>query len=157
MKKIISIFLVLIIIVSCSSVIAEDIDISNLSYDELITLVNKAQLLMMASDKWQEVEVPEGTYLIGQDIPAGKWTISCNEHYYVNLDVGYKLKPNGDIDMLADLDTYMHASLYGPKYVLYNEGDSSFISWELKEGQYIHIDNGSAYFTPYKGNSFTFK
>ena len=156
MKKFIVAILSLIMILTCSFSLA-DVDISGLTYDELVNLVNEAQMLIMKSDKWQEVEVPEGTYLIGTDIPAGKWTISCNEHYYVELEVGYKIKPNGSVDMLADMDNYMYSSLYGQKYSLYNEGDTSFITWDLKEGQYIRISKGSAYFTPFKGNSFKFK
>lgn len=69
MKKFI--FILAIALLLSTTVAIADVDISGLSYDELVALVNKAQMEMMKMDKWQEVVVPEGIYIIGEDIPAG--------------------------------------------------------------------------------------
>ena len=53
MRKIIAIIFVSTFVLA-SVVAVADVDISGLSYDELIDLVNKAQMEMMKMDKWQE-------------------------------------------------------------------------------------------------------
>lgn len=129
-------------------------DFSAMSYSELTDLKDKINLAMWNSQEWQEVMVPEGVYVIGKDIPAGKWTISAPEKLYsVQIAVGPKLFDNGRVNY----DNFY--ALYGKENTLNkeNEGRTTFISIELKKDQYISIEDGSAIFTPFTGNSFTFK
>lgn len=158
MKKIVAIFLAILIVILSSIAFADTPDISSLSFDELVELVNKAQMLMMKSDKWQEVEVPEGTYLIGRDIPEGHWTISVVPKFaqQIFLYWGDKVKENGQgIDFSSSFRTT--ADIVSENYVFGAEGKTLSVSWELKDGQYICIENGSVIFTPFAGNSFSFK
>ena len=48
-------------------------------------------------------------------------------------------------------------SLKGTANSMYHEGDTSSITLELKDGMYLQVKSGSAIFTPYQGNSFSFK
>ena len=70
----------LVLLVLCtllfSSACASDIDLSGLSFDELIALKQKINLAIWNCEEWQEVTVPGGIYEIGKDIPAGYWTIT---------------------------------------------------------------------------------
>lgn len=155
MKKIIALFLTLTMLFSIA--LAESIDLSSLSYDELVILVNRAQLEMMKSDKWQEVEVPPGTYIVGKDIPAGQWTIAVHDAGYVDFEIGTAIKNNGEIDFMSCLDDYKHITLIGKANFLYTEGDTTSYAIELLDNWYVVITTGSILFTPYKGNSFSFK
>ena len=151
MRKIIAIIFVSTFVLA-SVVAVADVDISGLSYDELIDLVNKAQMEMMKMDKWQEVVVPEGIYIIGKDIPAGRWTITAPEKLYtVLIYVGKKLYD----DFTVDFDSM--TSLKGTANSMYREGDTSSITLELKDDMYLQIKSGSAIFSPYQGNSFSFR
>lgn len=152
MKKALSLFLCIAISLSVSFAVA-DVDISGLSYDELVELVNKAQMEMMKSDKWQEVLVPEGIYQVGKDIPAGHWTISAPPKGVTYVGYGTSLESDG-----SGLDNIINgASLTGIDTYSYDVGDTTQVSWELKEGQYVEIGTSSAVFTPFTGNSFSFK
>lgn len=133
-----------------------DVDISNLSYDELVSLVNEAQMLMMKSDKWQRVEVPTGVYEIGKDIPEGYWTISPISTYpYISVSWGTKLDDTKrDIARGCRIDGSI---ISGPDSSIYEVGDATSVSWQLMNGQYLIIERGTAVFTPFTGNSFTFK
>lgn len=154
MKKLVCIILVIILIPTLA---IADIDLSSLSYDELISLINGAQLEIMKSDKWQEVEVPPGTYVVGKDIPAGQWTIAVHDSGYVDFEIGTAIKSNGEIDYMSCLDDYKHITLIGKSSFLYTEGNTTSYSLELLNNWYVVITTGSIIFTPYKGNNFTFK
>lgn len=155
MKKATALMLTLLLLLSVA--LAESIDLSSLSFDELVLIVNKAQLEMMKSDRWQEVEVPPGTYLVGQDIPAGKWTISVYDSSYVDFEIGSSIKDNGEIDLIPSINEYKHITLKGKSNFLYEQGDTTSYSLDLKEGWYVVITTGSIIFSPYTGNNFTFK
>ena len=51
------------------------IDLSGLTYNELVELKDQINLAIWECDEWQEVEVPQGIWKVGEDIPAGHWTI----------------------------------------------------------------------------------
>ena len=57
MKKILPLLIIIAILLSASTSIA-DVDISNLSYDELVILKDKINLAIWNSYEWQEVQVP---------------------------------------------------------------------------------------------------
>ena len=68
MKKALVILLVLMV---CVCAYAESIDLSGMNYDELLDLRQAVEMAIWNSDGWQEVEVPAGIYVIGEDIPEG--------------------------------------------------------------------------------------
>lgn len=156
MRKVIALIMSILMIILASVAVA-DVDISNLSYEELVALVNEAQMLMMKSDKWQVVDVPPGTYLVGKDIPAGQWQLSVYDESYVDFEIGTAIKDNGEIDYMACYQDYKHITLKGKRCVLYSEGDTTTYSIELKDGWYVVITTGSILFSPFTGNTFKFK
>lgn len=74
MRKVLSI-IVLIAIVLTVSVSIADVDISGLSYEELVALQKNITKEIMSRPEWKEVEVPSGQYTTGIDVPVGEYSI----------------------------------------------------------------------------------
>lgn len=111
------------------------------SYDELLDLRKKIDAALWASDGWQNVAVPSGMYLVGDDIPAGRWTVTAAGSGMVTV---YKsIDEDGKGDGIVQYTPYMSA------------GDTANI--DLYEGQYVKIEQLSTYFTPYVGAALGFK
>ena len=80
MKKIYALILAAVILLAIPTVAFAtsgklDIDLSKLSYEELVELKDQINLAIWQSKEWEEVEVPQGIWEVGKDIPEGKWTI----------------------------------------------------------------------------------
>lgn len=134
---------------------AESINLSGMSFAELVELQNNVNIALWNSDEWQEVTVPEGVWAVGEDIPAGKWTIKAPAKSYITICWCDKLDQFGATTTKAKLwELY---SLTGKQRSSYEDGDTTEITLNLKEGQYVEVREGSAIFTPYAGNSFSFK
>lgn len=73
MKKAILLLITVIILIFTTAANAE-INISNLSYDELIQLQKDLTMEIMKRPEWKEVLVPAGTWIVGEDIPAGVYS-----------------------------------------------------------------------------------
>lgn len=137
----IAIMLILFSLVPVTLAETQDIDLSKMSYAELVALKDKINLAIWNSQEWQEVTVPVGVYQIGVDIPAGYWTISPLKGMYVGISLGYTL----DKTLTYITDAYP------------NTYTASSVSWYLEEG-YIEIWDAPAIFTPYAGKpDFGFK
>jgi len=147
MKKIISFILCLTL---CCSVAFAEVDLSGMSYDELIALKNQINLAIWNSQEWQEVTVPQGIWVIGEDIPAGHWTISAQSSAYVLVTYGELLDDTGR-SVSPWSSTYAIETIIGEKSWSYNENAISQIDLVLKDGCYLGIDGGSVIFTPYTG------
>ena len=137
MKKLVSLLLVVtlafVVTVSC----AESIDLSSLSYDELIALSSKITMEIMSRPDFKTVKVPPGAYMVGKDIPAGKWTITategaCEVYWGKSLDEYGVDVPYSD--RIATIDDW---------------GSQSTASWDLVEGTYIVVNRNAVTFTPY--------
>ncbi len=116
---------------------AEFFDLSSLSYDELIALHKQVSMAIMQSDEWKEVTVPVGTYVIGEDIPAGNYTVVYDGGMQACL---YITSPN---------ERYKDAHLLGDIWESYTIGKLS-----LSDGQVLEITYGSVVFSPYTGLGF---
>ena len=139
---------VVIVLFVFSSAIAEGIDLSSLSFDELSKLRALCQKEMMARDECQEVEVPQGVYIVGKDIPSGIWTIKCKTGSACDLQFGDELAVNGQ-------DIKVKASGRYARTTVYNENDKHYINglrmqWivELVDGDYFVISGYPATFIP---------
>ena len=138
--------------------IAEDIDLSGFTFEELAALRDRIQLEMMTRDEWQEVTVPQGLWEVGVDIPAGTWTVKCADlgrrdyllrECWIRWGIG---KPetgtNWDYrNRKGDIE------IYNPNSEDYRQGQVTSYDIELKEGYfvYIHPQYNKAVFTPYHG------
>lgn len=82
MKKLIALIL---IIALAAPVALADIDLSGMTFDELMDLQQQLTAALWASDGWQEVEVPVGYYVVGDDIPAGRWSVTSDGYIFIRL------------------------------------------------------------------------
>lgn len=131
-KKFLSVILVLCLL----PVIAlAEVDLSAMSVDELIAL-NKAVVMELMSRKdFKEVTVPAGEYKVGEDIPAGIYTVKVKANQFASLNV---------------LDSKKN---YTSKiYVV--EVDNPIGKLVLEEGEIVATTYSSVIFTPYAGLGF---
>ena len=144
MKKLIAI--VVTIILTCSVAYASQIDLSVMSYEELLSLQQDIQRAIMQTSEWQEVEAPAGLYLVGVDIPAGKWTVSMNKQW-ARIKIGSKLEANQNEVSSKSSDYYT--------VQINQEVPSQTITF--LDGQYVEIYNAGLIFTTPTGSSLKFK
>lgn len=134
MKKALCVLLVLALVGAAAYAA---IDLSGMSFEELLDLRAQVDAALWASDGWQEVIVPQGVYTVGEDIPAGKWTINAN---YGDLIIQQFVSPEATIYKYFDLVDY---------------GENLTVN--LQEGWIVKISTSKAVFTPYTGAALGFK
>lgn len=143
MKKIIVILLIIVLLMPCA--FAEDIDLSGLTFDELVSLRSKVQLEMMNRDDWQSVTVPVGVWQIGVDIPAGHYSFKAIPDYdgWMDISIAY-----GDLlnDMKTDLELFKSSFYVAHGFNQYKPD----FDLDLQTG-YVVIKYGPVIFTPYTG------
>lgn len=127
---------------------ATGIDLSALSWDELIALKAEIGKEQMSRDEWQEVEVPQGVWVVGEDIPAGKWTVRCTSGTYCRLAWGDTLDASGH-DISYDSSERDTAWIYNPAKA--HADDTKEYTFDAKDGMYVCIESAPAVFSPYAG------
>ena len=134
--------LISVLVISCATLCyAANIDLSGMSFDELVELQSEVNKALWASDGWKKVEVPVGTYEVGSEIPAGKYTV----RRYEDDDDDYQYFAVGTRIEKGEVNGYTITSdLEHPLNVI------------LEEGTYIVISHKPAIFTPYVV-TFTFE
>lgn len=150
MKKFVGLVLALILI--CSFAVAE-VDLTGMTFDELVELRQKVDAAIFASDGWQEVSVPAGIYKIGEDIPAGKWVVTPVKGSTAFIDLGKSIDDNG----MEIADGFYNETITSESdsYAAYNNVRE--VTLDLQDGTYIEIDNSNVIFTPFKGHNLGFK
>ena len=122
--------------------------LEGLTYDELVALRDQINLAIWNSQEWQEVTVPDGVWKVGEDIPAGHWTIGiASEDDY--LDVSYFDNIDPKSKSPRDCTVYYSQDLATPNRsakTIYRET----IDIELEEGWYFKC-TGAVVFMPYSG------
>ena len=131
MKRVVSVLLVLFLLFSCSVGLAE-INLSEMSYDELIALQKELVLEVMSRPEWKEVEVPAGQYTIGVDIPAGWYSMKPKKTWD---SVYLRWYPNPDNDYWDYVRT------------------DDIARFELKEGMRIYLEQ-TTIFAPARSLGF---
>lgn len=148
MKRIVTLLLLLC---ALSIPALAEVDLSGMTYDELVALKDQINLAMWSSQEWQEVTVPQGVWEIGEDIPEGHWTIKPADGVWTSVQYGSVLDTNGK-ELSYRSDDYYSETMVSPSSRVYEEGkDPTQIDIDAKAGAYICIDNGDAVFTPYAG------
>lgn len=130
--------LVLVILLVGSLAVAE-VDLSGMTYDEMVELRDQLDKAIWASDGWQYVQVPGGDYDVGVDIPAGRWTlVGVDSYSSFQVYKSRELKDDYSFDTLYEsLDHNQHYNI------------------TLEDGQYIEI-SGTIAFQPYLGAGLRF-
>ena len=156
MKRILAVVLV----VACLFGSAYAVDLSGMSYSELVELKDQINLAIWNSQEWQEVTVPKGLWKIGEDIPVGYWTMTPvgSQHdiyYYGDVLDGTK----------TEVDIWNCSSYWSGIISTRKNSDGSWkytdeyheFSLDMKKGYYIYLPCDTV-FTPFAGKpSFGFK
>lgn len=147
MKKLIALLIVLLL----PAFAAAEVDLSGMSFDELISLRDKINYALWETDEWEEVTVPCGVWKVGEDIPAGKWTISAVDGTYVGIEYGSTLDES-EMGISYYSKNYYTKTIISPSSYIFNKGsDTSKVDIDLKKGNYFCVTSGEAVFTPYAG------
>lgn len=77
MKKWIALLIALAVMTCTSVALAEEIDFSSLSNDELVTLMSRIQEEVVARRIEVTAKLAGGTYTAGKDLPAGSYVYTC--------------------------------------------------------------------------------
>ena len=87
MKKKCILILTIVVLLSIflSSAVAE-INLSSLTYKELLMLRDQLSKELMTRPEWKEVTVPAGDWIVGKDIPAGVYSIIIPKGGSNNVD-----------------------------------------------------------------------
>lgn len=148
MKKLICLIAIMCLVFPYASA---EIDLSGMTYAELVALKDKINLAIWNSKEWQEVTVPQGIWVVGEDIPAGHWNISApSKAMYTSIECGEKLMENG-ISISFMSKKYINETLYGINGYMYTEGARTSIDIVLENGMYVIIDGNNAIFSPFSG------
>ena len=140
MKKLFAALIVLALL--CPVVLAEDVDLSGMSFEDLLDLRAAVDRAIWASDGWQEVEVPAGVYVIGEDIPAGRWTVSPSSRMST-----FTLYPQKS-DYTDNTYDYIAIQILN---------DSESYTLECNDGNCLEIGGAALVFKPFTGAALGFK
>lgn len=139
-----------LVLSTVSFVYAETIDLSGMTYAELVALKNQINLAIWNSQEWQEVTVPQGVWVVGEDIPAGHWTVKCINGPVSNIQWGTKLDESGEEIEYHGRYSTLHW-IYNPSHYTEEDGLPFDYSFEVYDGEYIVIGRGPMVFMPYTG------
>ena len=143
MKKILAVTLILALLMPFALC---EIDLSELTFDELVALRDRCQAEMFKRDEWQEVVVPQGLWEVGKDIPAGTWTVRCADVGNNDKNLRYAYVQIGDVvnDTKTEVEysgNKIYFEVYNPNNTNYIEGQPTTYTFTVKEGYYISISN----------------
>ena len=100
--------LIAVLLISCMMFSAAAADgLSGLTFEQLLVLRQEITAEIMSRPEWKEVEVPAGTWIIGEDIPAGVYSIRSTK----GLNVVRVVDENDDIAGLYK--TFDDDEIYG--------------------------------------------
>jgi len=146
MKRFTALFLAAVLLLAFPAA-ADELDLSGLSFDQLVALRDQLNLAIWNSKEWKEVTVPAGVWTIGEDIPAGYWTVRPLPGDYVSVTY---------CDSLDEFGTGVAAGWKGWNGCLTGRDDDMTasepheVSLDMKAGMYF-INRHTVTFTPYAG------
>ncbi len=129
--RVLALVLVLVLFVVPSAFAA--VDLSGMSYEELVALRDSINAELLSRGIEKKVNVPAGEYIIGKDIPAGEYKITT-EAILINV---VTLDKQGN---------YVGMHSVSPERIIGK--------LMLTDGMTIKITGGYAIFEPYTGLGF---
>lgn len=162
MKKFVSTILIVLLLVGCAY--AETLDVSSMTDDELLSAYESIKAEMESRDLQAVTErtLREGKYIIGKDIPAGSYAITCigtageavGDAYgsLGNMMDAFDDEGDGFGDAFGSLGglmgDYIDMSVeiigdYGDVLRSYNMKNGDSFSITLEEGTALQISDGS--------------
>lgn len=137
MRKILVLLVVVLIVALLLGTVAMgEIDLSGMSYDELVELRGRIDKAIVDNGEYKEVNLPQGTYTFGEDIPAGKWTFT---HVGDKHDVELHIK-------------YIDEKKYSGDY--FRLGTDEACNVEFVDGDTIAVEWDAVTIKPFKGIEF---
>lgn len=104
MTKRIMTLLIIFTVVICSSSLAE-VDVKSLSTDELISMRLAIVQELIDRGEMKSAKVPAGEYIVGEDIPAGSYSITTDQILVTivigNYDGMYVVSPDSPVGKLT--------------------------------------------------------
>ena len=153
MKKIAATLLAIMLAMVLASASA-DVDLTGMTFDELVALKDQINIAIWNCKEWQEVTVPQGVWKVGEDIPAGTWTVKCSEGgFRAEISWGEKLTDNGE-EIYSSGRYSKYNYVVNPEHKYYKPGeDMTEYTFTVQDGDYIIVagDESQALFTPYGG------
>ena len=141
---------ILVIVLKGPVAFAESVDLSGLSFDDLVALRDRINLAIWQSDEWQEVTVPQGVWRVGEDIPAGHWMIKAAEGVMSLIAYGDILSESNEVSGYSNV--FINRAVNSETYRSYNVNEDMVqFDIDMKDGFFVEILYGSAVFMPYAG------
>lgn len=131
MKKL---FALILVVCMTASFAAAETDLSSMSFSNLLALQKEIVAEIMSRPEWKEVTVPAGTWIVGQDIPAGSYCMKPAGKGKVNITVWKKAVHD-----------------YSNNGLIYNElisQDSPYGKMTLQDGQIIEFGSAIIFAPP---------
>lgn len=116
------------------------IDPDTATVDELIEAKKAIDLALFGSDAYESVIIPVGTYEIGVHMPAGEYTVSCDEGLMRMTMI--QVFSDGEKSLANYVDTHSIAN------------DEVIGRLVLKEGYVMEVNSDAAVFRAYTGLGF---
>ena len=148
MKRFFLFLLLLALVTSAAG--ASSVDLSGMTFDELVALREQLNLAIWNSAEWQEVTVPQGIWDVGKDIPAGHGSIRvAAKREFVKVSCFAKLDQYG---MNPDYSDYiitleMCSEGYNP---FKDTSMPTTVDFKLQDGLFFKC-SGDVIFTPFTG------
>ena len=140
------VFVLVLALLMVGAVALAEVDLSGMTFDELVALKEQINLAIWNCQEWQEVEIPVGVWRVGEDIPAGHWTISPAGDRYCSFEIGTELSETG-----KSIDLFKSSYWFGDGVKKNSDSSQDHIDYDFKEGDYFIVDDYSVIFTPYTG------
>lgn len=122
--------------------------LESMSFEALLQLQTRVNAQLAEKATWKDVEVPQGVWVVGEDIPAGKWTVTCADpKSYTVVSWGDVLEGNGEEINYWDANLYSVNNRVGTGSM----AEMETYSFEVREGDYIVIEHKPAIFNQYAG------
>ena len=143
MKKIIALALALVLLILPSVTMAgEGFDVKKYSYSELQVIYRMIRFEMMRRPEWQRVEIPVGIWIVGEDIPAGAYSI--------------RITPDGAANVLlwrSEKDDYTDNGLIVHELLIYGKTEQIGKVY-FEDGNVLEISGSPVYLCPPVGLGF---
>ena len=130
-------------------------DFSSFGVDELYAILNSVRSEILSKSQWEEVTVPVGFYVVGEDIPEGHWTIKYFPGEYSLIEYFHNTDSSGKrpADTIYD---YYYDGIGDPSSELASVYDLTEIDLVLQKGFHLVVNYGSVIFTPFTGRPSPF-
>ena len=153
MKKLITIILILALLLPAAAM-AEN-PLAEYSLEQLHLMRQYICQEILSRSEWSEVTVKPGYYVVGEDIPAGHWTVTYSQgevgilEYFKEADET-GIKPADD---LYDCKAFLVGD---PNHSLASIYNVTEFDITLDDGYHVNISMGPVVFKPFAGRQSPF-